>query len=397
MRQNESQRSNFFVDRWFLILAIAISLGNGVFWLYNLSSFKFSAKSSAPASAQKAPPIIAVTGLGRLEPRGEVIRLSASTSVEAARVTKLLVEERDKVRAGQVIAILDGYETRLAALNQAKQRLKAAQARLARVKAGTEVGEIAAQQAIITRLEAELRGSVAAFQASTARLKAQFGNAQSEYHRHRNLFQTGVISASALDSKRLTVETLQQQLKETKANLNRTTASLREQISQAKAILSALAEVRPVDVRVAQAEVDTASAAIEKAEADLNLALVRSPYNSQILKIHTRPGELVDSNGIADLGQTDQMYAVAEIYETDIGKVRIGQKATMTGAAFSGQIQGTVTQIGLQVSKQDNLSTNPMADTDRKVIEVKIRIDDLADNQRVAALTNLQVQVAIRV
>lgn len=397
MRQNESQRSNFFVDRWFLILAIAISLGNGVFWLYNLSDFKFSAKSSAPASAQKAPPIIAVTGLGRLEPRGEVIRLSASTSVEAARVTKLLVEERDKVRAGQVIAILDGYETRLAALNQAKQRLKAAQARLARVKAGTEVGEIAAQQAIITRLEAELRGSVAAFQASTARWKAQLGNAQLEYHRHRDLFQTGVISASALDSKRLPVETLQQQLKETKANLNRTTASLREQISQAKAILSALAEVRPVDVRVAQAEVDTASAAVERAEADLNLALVRSPYNSQILKIHTRPGELVDSNGIADLGQTDQMYAVAEIYETDISKVRIGQKATMTGAAFSGQIQGTVTQIGLQVSKQDNLSTNPMADTDRKVVEVKIRIDDLADNQRVAALTNLQVQVAIRV
>lgn len=395
MRQNESQRSNLFVDRWFLILAIAISLGNGVFWLYNLSSFKFAAKNSAPV--QKAPAIIAVTGLGRLEPRGEVIRLSASTSVEAAKVTKLLVEEGDKVRAGQVIAILDSYETRLAALNQAKQRLKVAQAGLARVKAGTQVGEIAAQQAIITRLEAELRGRIAAFQASTARLKAQLGNAQSEYHRYGDLFQTGVISASVLDSKRLTVETLQQQLNETKANLNFTMASLREQISQAKAILSALAEVRPVDVRVAQAEVDTASAAIERAEAELNLALVRSPYNSQILKIHTQPGELVDSKGIADLGQTNQMYAVAEIYETDIGKVRIGQKATMTGAAFSGQIQGTVTQIGLQVSKQDNLSTNPMADTDRKVVEVKIRIDDLADNQRVAALTNLQVQVAIRV
>lgn len=69
---------------------------------------------------------------------------------------------------------------------------------------------------------------------------------------------------------------------------------------------------------MAQAEIDSAIAAQRRAEAKLNLAYVRAPINSQVLKIHTRPGEVVSSNGIVELGQTDRMYTVAEIYETDI-------------------------------------------------------------------------------
>jgi HlyD family secretion protein len=51
----------------------------------------------------------------------------------------------------------------------------------------------------------------------------------------------------------------------------------------------------------------------------------------------------------------------------------------------------------LQVDRQNILSVNPAADTDRRIIEVKIRIDDPADSQRVAGLTNLQVDVAIHI
>ena len=77
--------------------------------------------------------------------------------------------------------------------------------------------------------------------------------------------------------------------------------------------------------------------------------------------------------------------------------MRIGQSATVTSEAFSGKLQGKVVSIGLQVSKQDIFNVNPTADTDHKVVEVKIRLNDLADNLRVAGLTNLQVQVAIHI
>ena len=397
MHRKESQRSNKVVDNWLLILTLAMTLANGAFSLYNISNFRFTTENHASRNLQRFPVLVAVTGLGRLEPQGEVIHLSASTSIETARVTKLLVKEGDKVRVGQIIAVLDSYESRIAALNQAKQQVQVAQAHLAKVKAGAKIGEIVAQQTTITRLEAESRGEVAALRATVARLQAELNNVSSEYRRYYELYRAGAVSASMIDNKRLPVKTLQQQLKEAKANLSRTIASFREQISQANATLDALAEVRPVDVRVAQAEVENAIATQKRAEADLNLAYVRAPINSQVIEIHTRPGEVVSSDGIAELAQTERMYAVAEIYETDIAKVRIGQKATITSPAFSGKIQGTVAQIGLRVSKQENLDINPTADTDRKVVEVKIQIDEVSDNQRIAGLTNLQVQVAIHI
>jgi HlyD family secretion protein len=91
------------------------------------------------------------------------------------------------------------------------------------------------------------------------------------------------------------------------------------------------------------------------------------------------------------------MSVIAEVYQTDIQKVRPGQKAVITSTAFSKKLQGTVSEIGLLVDRQSILSINPGADTDRRVIQVKIRIDNPADSELVAGLTNLQVDVAIKI
>lgn len=396
MEHKERQPNIKSLGQWPMILAAAMALATGFASLYGLSRFRYTSQT-APATPTSVPAIIAVTGLGRLEPQGEVIRLSAPTSLEGARVAQILEKEGNKVRAGQVIAILDTYQPRLAALNQAKQQVKIAQAVRKKVIAGAQTGEIAAQEAMSARLKAEWRGETAAHRATIARFQAELSNAQAEFRRYQELHKNGAISASLFDTKRLIVKTVREQINEARATLNRIQESFPEQIGQAEATLAALAEVRPVDVEVAQTEVDGALAVVKRAQADLNLAYVRAPVDSQILKIHTRPGEIVNNQGIAELGQTDQMYAAAEIYETDIGKVRIGQSATVTSEAFSGKLEGKVVNIGLQVSRQDIFNVNPTADTDRKVVEVKIQLNDLADNLRVAGLTNLQVQVAIHI
>jgi HlyD family secretion protein len=378
------------------LIGIAIAFLTGGVASYGLSKLSHTfPERTASASANQTPVVTAVTGLGRLEPKGEVIHLSAPTSVEGVRIRQLLVEEGQKVQVGQVIAILDNYEPRLAALAQAKDQVQVAQARLFKVKAGAQTGTIAAQEATLARLQAELRGELPVQQATIDRLEAELANAESEYQRNQALFTEGAISASLMDSKRLPVITLQNQVNEAKAALNRTVQSYQEQISQARGTLNATAEVRPVDIRVAQAEVDSSIASVKQAEADLTLSYVRSPVNGEVLKVHTRAGEIVDKDGIVELGRIDQMYAVAEIYETDIAKVRIGQKATITGAAFPGAIAGVVSEIGRKVSTQDVLSSNPLADTDQKVIKVKVRIANPKDSQRVESLTNLQVQVRI--
>jgi HlyD family secretion protein len=138
-----------------------------------------------------------------------------------------------------------------------------------------------------------------------------------------------------------------------------------------------------------------AIAAAKRAETELNQAYIRAPMSGQILKVHTRPGEKLSDNGIADLGQTSDMVIVAEVYQTDIDKVRVGQTATATSQAFPGEISGVVYDIGLQVTRQNVFSTEPGENLDRRVIEVKIRLSP-DSVQKVTGLTNLQVQTTIK-
>jgi HlyD family secretion protein len=382
-----------------ITLAITTAITTATVSLYSLSKSNFESKSNVRVPISNSTPrATAIAALGRLEPEGGIIHLSAPNSQGGGvRVAKLLVNKGDKIRQGQVVAILDSYTPNIAALEKAKQQVEVAQASVKRVEAGAKQGDIYAQKATIARLDAELRGETYAQKATIARLEAEFNNAETEHQRYQKLYQDGAISASDGDTKRLRRDTLQQQLNEAKASLNRTVETLQKQLNEAQARLNSIVEIRPTDIQAAQADVNSAKASVKQAQAELDFSSIRSPIDGQILKINAWPGEIIGNNGIAELGRTQQMYVVAEVYETDIKKVRLGQSVVITSDAFTGKIQGTVTDIGLQVGKQNIFNNNPGADTDNKIINVKIRIDKSTDNQRVAALTNLQVQVLIKV
>lgn len=384
-----------------IILASSGVIATGVISIYGLSYFHFqktskSASTISSVTPNLIPTITAVASLGRLEPQGEVISLSAPNSQTGIRVNQLLVKKGEKIRQGQVVAILDNYIPNLAALEKAKRQVEVNRANLQQVKAGAKLGDIFAQKAAISRLEAELRGSFFTQKATIARLKAELKNSQTENKRYQKLYQNGAISASDADTKRLRRDTVQQQLNEANASLKRTIETLQKQLTESKARLNSIAEIRPTDVQVAQANLQSAKASVQQAQAELNLSYIRSPINGQVLKINTWPGEIIDNKGILELGQTQQMYVVAEVYETDITKVRLGQTAIITSEAFSGKIKGTVADIGLQVGRQNIFNANPGSNTDNRIVDVKIRINNLADNQRLSNLTNLQVQALIQ-
>jgi ABC exporter DevB family membrane fusion protein len=413
-----------------IALAVAATLTTGAAILYSRSHSQPTALSSLPTPSASTIPVDAVAALGYLEPQGEVIHLSAPAFLEGARVEQLLVKRGDKIKAGQVIAILDSRDRLQAALQQAQKQVRVAIARREQVKAGAKIGDILAQnakvqgnkaelegqintqRATIANLDAQMEGEKSAQEATIARIEAELHNAQTDCRRYQSLHQNGAVSAQSRDSTCLKEETNQKLLQEAQANLNRivssrgkqiqeakanfkrTTATQERQIEEAGATLEAVAEVRPVDVQVAQADLEAAQAAVQRAQADLDLAYVRSPKEGQILKIHTWPGELVSNPGIIDLGQTSQMYVTAEVYETDISRVRSGQRATIKIDGVIEDLQGTVDEIGLQIGKKDVLGTDPVADADVRVVEVKIRLD-AKDSQRVAGLTNLQVNALI--
>lgn len=137
---------------------------------------------------------------------------------------------------------------------------------------------------------------------------------------------------------------------------------------------------------------DVARANLERVQADLALSVVRSPITGQVLEIHAREGERVGIDGIAELGETAFMYAIAEVYETDIGRVRPGQVARVRSPALPKELRGEVERVAVKVDKNDVLSTDPVADADARVVEVEIR---LAESDLAASLTNLSVEVEI--
>jgi len=139
---------------------------------------------------------------------------------------------------------------------------------------------------------------------------------------------------------------------------------------------------------------DVAIADLRLARAELARVEVRAPFDGQVITVHARGGERVGSEGILELGQTGAMYAVAEVYESDVGGVALGAEADVTSPALPHALHGVVDRIAMRVRKQDVLGTDPAARTDARVVEVEIRLD-APDVALAAGYTHLQVEVAI--
>lgn len=422
----ESLTKNIKSPRKIALIALLVGgAGTGLFfWQQSQNSITLQAQFA------NQPVIKTITALGRLQPQGEVIKLSAPTSINGNRVDRLLVKEDDRVKVGQIIAILDNHDQLQAVIEEAERQVASAKAKLAQTKAGAKSGEIGAQaaksrQALvelqkdrdyqideITRVQAQWDGDRATQLATIRRIQASLQNAKSEFERNRQLQVAGAISKSVLDSKRLAVDTAQQQLTEAQATLDRINLTSRQQLSQAKtklqrinssgqqqvasaqATLAQVREVRTVDVNVAQTEVDRMIANVKQAKASLEQSVVKAPQSGQVLYIHTRPGEVVSSDGIVEIGQTEQMEAIAEVYQSDVGKVRLGQRARVSSEAIAGELTGTVSQIGAQVRRQTIVNTDPSTNIDARIVEVHITLDRTS-SQKAAKSTNMQVRVTI--
>ncbi|MEL7068189.1 MAG: HlyD family efflux transporter periplasmic adaptor subunit [Cyanobacteria bacterium J06581_3] len=349
-----------------------------------------AARISAAKTEAVMPEITTVTALGRLEPAGELVSITAPTSVQESRIGELMVAEGDVVEAGDVIAILDNRDRLQAALQSAERQVDSAIAQQAQIEAGAKSGEISAQAAEISRLEAEQAGNLEAQRATIARIQAEVNNARDDFARYESLYQRGAISASERDSRRLTLTTTEQRLAEARATLSRLQTTSTQQISQARSTLDRIAEVRPVDVDIARAEVRAAEASVAEAEANLEQAFVRSPRAGQVIDIHTYAGETVSSDGIVSLGQTQQMMAVLEVYQDDIDKIEPGQPVSLTSTAIPETLEGTVQRTGLQIGQQQVVNEDPTANIDAKVVDVHVELDE-DSNERTENLTNLQV------
>ena len=148
-------------------------------------------------------------------------------------------------------------------------------------------------------------------------------------------------------------------------------------------------EIKLISLRgdLAQARVQ-----LRKVQSDLVQSELRAPMNATVLRILARPGERPGESGILELGNTDQMEAVAEVYESDISRVRVGQPATLISenGGLTTTLKARVVRITPQVRQRQVVSTNPTGDADARVVEVRLALDP-SDLARVRQLAGLKV------
>jgi HlyD family secretion protein len=374
----------------------------------------------------------AVMALGRIEPQRRVIKLTLAPDLGGAKISQLLVKKGVRVVKGQTIALLDNHQRASAAVELARQEVRVAQADLAIVKAETKQGDLNANTLDLKQIKAQLEEEISMNEAEVARLKTQLSkeqaerqatidrlrvesrNAESKLRNYQQLAQEEVIFESQSSFDRLTADKAQNALLKAQSDYNFTTFTLQKQINQAQAIASqskdtlqeqiieaeatsnSVDEVREVDIIKAQAEVDKAIAIFRQAEKDLEFTYVKAPNDGQIIKINAYPGEIVDDDGVVEIAQNSSMIVVAQVHESDIGKIENGQSATfrsVTGA-FAGKITGKVSQIDFEIGQQDALNIDPAAEVDSRVSEVEIHLDPQTSD-RLAHLTNSKVIVKI--
>lgn len=372
---------------WLLIGALLLVGAGSTVAVRNV----MQSRQAAREQAELPPPQqVKVVALGRIEPASRVIDVATA---EAGRIDRLEVEKGDQVQAGQVLAYLDTYDVRRAERDVAASELAEARAQLA---AETTLGNSQVQEAStrVSQIDEPQQAAIAAQQSAVESLQAELSVAEIDLARFQALNESGAISRQELDRQQATVNSLRADLGNAQATKQRLEQARLSDIRNAQAqVVSARATTTRDQVA---SRVDSAAQNLALAEAQLARTIVRSPQAGQVLDIFAYPGEAVSpaDGPILALGDTSQMVVVAEVYETDIGLVEVGQPATITSrnGAFSETLTGTVSEIGLQIAKNDVLDDDPAANADARVVEVRVQVDQ---SDAVAALTNLQVDVAI--
>ena len=312
------------------------------------------ADAERPVASPTVADRTAVTALGRLEPGLGVIDVAAPPG---DRVRSLEVAEGDLVRRGDVLAVLESAAERRTEVEVRRARSAEARYRWLRER---EVGPLA----------------IAAREATVRRLAADLDLATSDLRRTRELVAEAVVPAR------------DQEFQEAAE------AQARAALDEARTLLEQESRDRDLALLEAKAALATAEAGQARAQAILELSRIRAPADGRVLDISVLRGESTDREPILRLGEVQAMYAVAEVYETDARFVRPGQEAVVASPALARSLRGKVERISDLVHKNDVLGIDPAADTDSRVLEARILLEDPA---AAARFVHLQVDVTIEI
>ncbi len=300
------------------------------------------------------PPVVAAAP-AVVEPASRVVQISSD---RPGIIRRIAVRSGDAIAPGQILFKLDDEEA-TAQVELCEANVALAKAHLADLLAGTRPEK---------REEAE-----ASLQAAQAvEVKAKF-----DYDRVQKLYQSNSSTIAEVQNMRAALDT-----------------ALAE-VRRAKAVV-ALAEAGPTatEVQEAQAQVAQAQAQLDAARASLQQRTIRSPIAGRVLYIYRSEGDVINfptPTPVMSIGAAGNLRLRAEVDETDISRIRVGQAVLATSDSYPGRVfHGRVLYMENLMGKRSIHTDQPRLRQDVRVREIVIELDRHARNLPIDLLMTAQ-------
>ena len=358
-----------------LSLALNAALAAGVGWLVFAPKPKGEGGGSAGGTAAPdAATANEVSALGRVQPTGGLI---AVFGPPGDRIAKFEGSFGQPVKAGSRLATLSGEGERQAQVDALAAQVTEAEA----LKASIE----ASKAAKLADIDAEARqAEVTADEdgkALAAKLKAvDAKKAQAEGMRTR--LQSVKAAAVQIEEAESAVAVAVAEREATAAQAEKLKA-VKEEGKKSVAAKKATVEAETKRA-LAQVPLDSLKASQKAAAEKLDGGRLTAPVSGSVVRVLSKPGDTVTTQPVLQMADTARMSVTAEVYESDVGKVRgwfaagKGVKAEIDLRVQDKKLSGTVpdaTRIATVVAKNVLTPLGPREDADRRVVEVEVELD----------------------
>jgi len=269
--------------------------------------------------------VVKVSATGVVEPNFQVeVKSKAS-----GEVLKFSFEEGDKVKKGQLLLRLDKSDE-IRNVARAEANLDSAKANLEKARSSLELQK--------TRYATNLRSAESQVQEAEANLV----EARDKLKRQEDLFNKKFTSQEALDQARTAYKVKEENLVQAKSDLQAAHDGVHD------------IEVKRHDIALAQAEVDRSQIELAEAKERLDETEIYAPIHGVLIEKLVQEGQIISSGisnvsggtPLATLADLSKLFIMADVDETDIGQIRVGQKVTITTDAYPGdRFDGKVARI----------------------------------------------------
>lgn len=329
-----------------------------------------------------------ITALARLEPENGVVEINGTPG---DRLKELKVKLGDRVARGDELAVLESRTLREGELELAETQLSEAEKRQVAeegyANAMQAEAELAQEQARLQELDAKaqaekIAGLSAAYQASFEDLQRLEGVRRTS----EKIPGASIVSDQQLAHQRVATDKARNELAAGQDEYKKLRQSIDLSHREAEAKLRTAAANR---ARIpSMVQVDSLKKQVELSRRRLELTILRAPCDGEILKIMMSEGETLAQQPILQMADTSHMIAIAEIYEDDALRIKLGESASVESTALDRPLSGHVAHVGTMVAKNTVVGLSPTASTDLRVVEARIALDPSNEARR---LINLQV------